>query len=61
MTLSGIHDFRWLQSGFPIKITSGMTICESIKIVLFYPIAYPGGKVYKQNIKHHFIKDINGK
>jgi len=31
MTLSGIHDFNGLQSGFPIKITSGMTICESIK------------------------------
>ncbi len=32
MTLSGIHDSDRLQSGFPIKIDSGMTICESIKI-----------------------------
>jgi len=32
MTVSGIHDFNELQSGFPIKIASGMTICESIEI-----------------------------
>jgi len=30
MTLSGIHNFKELQPGFPIKIASGMTICESI-------------------------------
>jgi len=30
MTLSGIHDSDRLQSGFPIKIDSGMTMCESI-------------------------------
>jgi len=31
MILSGIHDFNGLQSGFPIKIASGMIICENIK------------------------------
>ncbi len=32
MTLSGIHYSDRLQSGFPIRIDSGMAICESIKI-----------------------------
>jgi TolA-binding protein len=32
MTLSGIHDSSGFQSGFPIKIVSGMTICENINI-----------------------------
>jgi len=32
MTLSGIQDFNGLQSGFPIKIVSGMTICETIMV-----------------------------
>ena len=30
MTVSGIHDSDRLQSGFPIRIDSGMTICESV-------------------------------
>jgi hypothetical protein len=32
MSLSGIHDFSNLQTGFPIRIASGMTNCEGIKI-----------------------------
>jgi len=30
MTSSGIHDSDRLQSGLPIKIDPGMTICESV-------------------------------
>jgi hypothetical protein len=35
VTVSGIHDFNEVQSGFPIKIASEMTICESIMFDLF--------------------------
>jgi CheY-like chemotaxis protein len=31
MPLSGIHDFNILQTGFPLRISAGMTICECIK------------------------------
>jgi hypothetical protein len=30
VTPPGIHDSNGLQAGFPIKIASGMTICESV-------------------------------
>ena len=30
VTVSGSHDFNELPSGFPIKIASGMTMCETI-------------------------------
>jgi hypothetical protein len=32
MILSGIHAFNSLQSGFPIKIASGMTFCEAVNV-----------------------------
>ena len=39
MTLSGIHDFKVIQTGFPIKFASGMTICESINFAFNTEVA----------------------
>jgi hypothetical protein len=50
MTLSGIHDFNRLQSGFPIKIASGMTICETIIFDLVkYSNEFPSGNGFFPN------------
>src|SRR6266567_386280 len=57
MTLSGIQDFNGLQSGFPIKIASGMTIGETITL---QPCDFGGGfmdaddiKKIEEIFKHH--------
>jgi hypothetical protein len=45
MPLSGIHNFSNLQTGFPIRIASGMTNCE--RIIYCVSAAYK-----KQYTKH---------
>jgi hypothetical protein len=34
MILSGIHDFKHLKAGFPIRTASGMTFCETVNHAL---------------------------
>jgi hypothetical protein len=48
MPLSGIHNFSNLQTGFPIRIASGMTNCERI---FFIPLCNQDDTYAKRDLR----------